>query len=114
MASAANAALVKEVQDQVFPAERLLLLVDDELGFAQPSRGDTTRQLYAVYVAAVPELTVLPPMLQISDYLGASVPKAGGRARRAKDTPVRPLTYITYKLSGYMNCCVSGRSANVS
>ena len=95
--TAAAQLLVKEVQDNLFPfpSEYLLLLCDDELGFAQPTRGQTTRQLYAVYAGAVPELTVVPAMLQISDYLGVSKPKpATSNGRREKETPVSIYHFI--------------------
>ena len=44
-AAAAAAALVKEFET-LFPSEYLLLLCDDELGFAQARRGGTSRHLY--------------------------------------------------------------------
>lgn len=93
-AAAAAAALVKEVET-LFPSEYLLLLCDDELGFAQACRGGTARQLYAVYAGDVPELTVVPAMLQISDYLGDGMkmpaPEPMTAKQRQKESPSAPL-----------------------
>jgi hypothetical protein len=62
--------LLKEVKEILFKDEQLLLLAEDELGYTQP-HGAGTRTLYAVYAAALPELTVTPGVQQMVQYLGA-------------------------------------------